>query len=147
MLSKGSPASNKRAVPVWIWAVLGLIVVAAAAAFAFLPGLLQPQAVTLPAEVSVAQAFQLREEGAFVLDVRTPAEWEEFHVPGATLIPLDELESRLDEIPVDREVVVMCRSGNRSATGREILRQAGFEQVTSMAGGIQQWSAAGYPLE
>ena len=147
MASKGSPAKSKRAVPVWIWAVLGLIVVAAVAAFAFLPGLLEPQAVTLPAEVSAAQAFQLREEGAFVLDVRTPAEWEEFHVPGATLIPLDELESRLDEIPVDREVVVMCRSGNRSATGRDILRQAGFEQVTSMAGGIQQWGAAGYPLE
>ena len=127
--------------------VLGLIVIAAAAAFAFLPGLLEPQTVALPAEVSAAQAFQLREDGAFVLDVRTPAEWEKFHVPGATLIPLDELEARLDEIPVDREVVVMCRSGNRSAAGRDILRQAGFEQVTSMAGGIQQWGAAGYPLE
>jgi rhodanese-related sulfurtransferase len=147
MASKGSPARSKRAVPVWIWSVLGLIVVAAAVAFVFLPGLRLEQAVALPAEVSVAQAFQLREEGAFVLDVRTPAEWEESHIPGATLIPLDELESRLDEVPVDREVVVMCRSGNRSATGREILRQAGFEQVSSMAGGIQQWSAAGYPLE
>ena len=147
MASKGSPVKSKRAIPGWVWAIVGLIVVAVVAAFAFLPGLLQPQAMTLPAEVSVARAFQLREEGAFVLDVRTPAEWEESHVPGATLIPLDELESRLDEIPVDREVVVMCRSGNRSATGRDILRQAGFEQVTSMAGGIQQWGAAGYPLE
>jgi rhodanese-related sulfurtransferase len=147
MASKGSSAKSKRAVPVWIWAVIGLFVVAAVAAFAFLPGLLEPQAATLPNEVSAAQAFQLREEGAFVLDVRTPAEWEESHVPGATLIPLDELESRLDEVPVDREVVVMCRSGNRSATGRDILRQAGFVQVTSMAGGIQQWGAAGYPLE
>jgi len=147
MAPKGSPVKSKRAVPGWVWAVVGLIVVAAVAAFAFLPGLLAPKAATLPAEVSVAQAFQLREDGAFVLDVRTSAEWEESHVPGATLIPLDELESRLSEIPVDREVVVMCRSGNRSATGRDILRKAGFAQVTSMAGGIQQWGAAGYPLE
>jgi rhodanese-related sulfurtransferase len=81
---------------------------------------------------------------AFILDVREPDEWVESHIPGATLIPLGELASRVDEVPQDQEVVVVCRSGNRSAEGRDILLAAGFEQVTSMAGGVNQWKAAGF---
>jgi rhodanese-related sulfurtransferase len=99
----------------------------------------------LPAEVSVDEALALRESGAFVLDVRQPDEWNAVHIPGATLIPLGELSSRLDEVPRDRQVVVVCRSGNRSAQGRDILLGAGFPSVTSMAGGMNQWAAAGYP--
>lgn len=99
----------------------------------------------LPLEISVAQAAQLREQGAFVLDVRQPEEWNQLHVPGATLIPLDQLASRVNEVPKDKEVVVICRSGNRSQTGRDILLQAGFEKVTSVSGGIIAWRNAGYP--
>jgi rhodanese-related sulfurtransferase len=99
----------------------------------------------LPAEVSVDQALALRESGAFVLDVRQPDEWNAVHIPGATLIPLGELSSRLGEVPRDRQVLVVCRSGNRSAQGRDILLGAGFPSVTSMAGGMNQWAAAGYP--
>jgi rhodanese-related sulfurtransferase len=66
-------------------------------------------------------------------------------VPGSTLVPLGELESRLVEVPRDQEVVVVCRSGNRSAEARDILLEAGYERVTSMAGGLLQWRAAGYP--
>jgi rhodanese-related sulfurtransferase len=82
-----------------------------------------------------------------MLDVREPSEWVEYHMPGATLIPLGELESRLAEVPQDQPVVVVCRSGNRSATGRDILLNNGFSQVTSMAGGMNAWAAAGYPTE
>jgi len=77
--------------------------------------------------------------------VRQPEEWNEFHVPGSTLIPLGELASRVDELPRDQEILVVCRSGNRSAQGRDILLEAGFTRVTSMAGGVTQWKAAGYP--
>jgi rhodanese-related sulfurtransferase len=99
----------------------------------------------LPAEVSAAEALALRDDGAFVLDVRQPDEWAAVHIPDATLIPLGELESRLAEVPRDRQVVVVCRSGNRSAQGRDILLGAGFPSVTSMAGGMNDWAAAEYP--
>ena len=102
-------------------------------------------AAALPAEISVADAAAKRDAGAFILDVRQPDEWNAVHIPGATLIPLDQLEARVNEVPKDKEVVVVCRSGNRSQQGRDILKSAGFSQVTSMAGGMNQWSAAGYP--
>ena len=101
----------------------------------------------LAATVSVAGAATLRDDGAFVLDVREPAEWADAHIPGATLIPLGELPSRLDEVPGDRSIVVVCRSGNRSAAGRDILLAAGFASVTSLDGGITDWAAAGMPIE
>lgn len=98
---------------------------------------------SLPNEVSVAEAADLRDQGAFILDVRTPEEWADFHIPGSTLIPIDELESRVNEVPRDQQVVVVCRSGNRSATGRDILKDANFDQVTSMAGGLNAWRTDG----
>lgn len=82
-----------------------------------------------------------------MLDVREPDEWQQIRIPGATLIPLGELPQRLSELPKDQEIVVYCRSGNRSKTGAEILATAGFSGVTSMAGGVNQWSAAGLPVE
>jgi rhodanese-related sulfurtransferase len=93
------------------------------------------------------EAFAKREAGAFILDVRQPEEWQEYHVPGSTLIPLGELEGRVDELPRDQEIVVVCRSGNRSQAGRDTLKQAGFSEVTSMTGGVSEWRASGYPTE
>jgi len=101
----------------------------------------------LPAEVSTADALALRDAGAFILDVRQPDEWAAGHIPDATLIPLGDLASRVAEVPKDRQVVVVCRSGNRSATGRDVLLGAGYPSVTSMAGGMNDWTAAGYPTE
>ncbi len=147
MTVKQGSTPTKNSIPVWVWGLIALVVLAAVAAYAVLPGILQPQSATLPAEISVQQAYQLREQGAFILDVRTQEEWDETHVPGAVLIPLDELPNRLSEVPPDQQVVVMCRSGNRSKAGRDILAGAGYEQTTSMAGGINQWTAAGYPTE
>ncbi len=102
---------------------------------------------TLSQEISVFEASQMREDGAFILDVREPSEWAEKHIPGTNLIPLGELVIRLDEIPEGQEIVVVCRSGNRSQIGRDILLAAGFESVTSMAGGINQWIAEGYEID
>jgi rhodanese-related sulfurtransferase len=98
----------------------------------------------LPASISVQQAQTLRNEGAFILDVRSLAEWQAVHIPGSILIPLDQLESRLAEIPKDVKIVVVCRSGNRSAQGRSALLNAGFPLVTSMKGGMVSWQANGY---
>ncbi|MBM3123742.1 MAG: rhodanese-like domain-containing protein [Chloroflexi bacterium] len=100
----------------------------------------------LPAEIGVEDAYQKIQGGAFMLDVRTQQEWDEYHAPQAELIPLDQLQSRLAELPRDREIVVVCRSGNRSQQGRDILLAAGFD-ATSMAGGMKDWYARGYPIE
>jgi len=105
------------------------------------------QANALPMEVSVQDAFSMREEGAFILDVRNQDEWDAGHVPGATLIPLPQLASRLAELPQDQEIVVICRSGNRSATARDILLDAGFSSVTSVAGGFIDWERNGFDVE
>jgi rhodanese-related sulfurtransferase len=101
----------------------------------------------LPPEISVSEAYSKYQNGAYVLDVRTQEEWADFHAPNTTLIPLDQLPARLNEIPRDREIVVVCRSGNRSKQGRDILLNAGFQQVTSMQGGLNEWRASGYPVE
>jgi rhodanese-related sulfurtransferase len=101
--------------------------------------------VALPDEIDVAAAARERDAGAFILDVREPDEWAAGHIPGATLVPLGQLAARAGEVPTDRDVVVVCRSGNRSAQGRDILRAAGLTQVTSMAGGMKAWTAAGNP--
>lgn len=97
-------------------------------------------------EISVDKAYEMYQAGTFVLDVRTQEEWDEYHAPNTTLIPLDELPNRLNELPKDREIVVVCRSGNRSQEGRDILLNAGFN-ATSMAGGLKEWYAKGYPIE
>jgi len=101
----------------------------------------------LPGEISVNEAFTKYQQGAFMLDVRTQEEWNEYHAPNTTLIPLDQLASRVNELPRDKEIVVVCRSDNRSQEGRDILLNAGFTQVTSMKGGLNEWRASGYPIE
>jgi rhodanese-related sulfurtransferase len=101
----------------------------------------------IAATVTVEAAAALRDGGAFVLDVREPAEWADGHIPGATLIPLGELPTRLGDVPGDRSIVMVCRSGNRSAAGRDILLEAGFASVTSLDGGMTDWAAAGMPIE
>ena len=102
---------------------------------------------SLPSTISVDEAHEKYQAGAFVLDVRTQEEWDEYHAPNTTLIPLDQLVARLNEIPRDREIVVVCRSGNRSQQGRDILLEAGFKQVTSMNNGLKEWRSKGYPIE
>lgn len=132
-------AGRQQKIPrTWLWAGLAAVVLLALAGVLFF---LQNQA----AEISVTEAFNKWEAGVFLLDVREPAEWEEFHVPGSTLIPLGELAGRVSELPSDQEIVVVCRSGNRSQEGRDILQKAGFKQVSSMANGVNEWKAAGHP--
>ena len=86
---------------------------------------------------------------AQIVDVREPEEWAETGVPqGAVLIPLGDLESRAaSELAADSPVYVICRSGNRSQTGSDILVGLGFSEVYNVDGGITAWLAAGLPVE
>jgi rhodanese-related sulfurtransferase len=118
--------------------LLGLILVLSACAPAAAPA--------FALEIDEQKAYEMREQGALVLDVREPHEWEAGHIPGAILIPLGELKDRIDELPQDQDIIVVCRSGNRSATGRDILIDAGLTQVTSMAGGMKDWFNEGYEM-
>jgi rhodanese-related sulfurtransferase len=94
----------------------------------------------------VNDAYKMYQNGALVLDVRTQQEWDEYHAPNATLIPLDQLQARINEVPKDKEILVVCRSGNRSQQGRDILLAADYN-ATSMIGGLKEWFAKGYPIE
>jgi rhodanese-related sulfurtransferase len=129
--------------PVWVW-IVGVLVVALAIILAI--SNLSGNSQSLSSEVSVKEAQTMVANGAFLLDVREQSEWDEGHVQGATLIPLGELSSHLDELPKDKTIVVMCRTGHRSAQGRNILLAAGFTQVTSMSGGINEWISEGNPV-
>lgn len=82
----------------------------------------------------------------FLLDVRTPQEFREGHIPGAVNIELDGLANRLAEIPRDEPVVVYCRSGRRSQMAAQILAQAGFTNITDL-GGIVAWQRQGLPVQ
>jgi rhodanese-related sulfurtransferase len=98
------------------------------------------------AEVSVDEALALYQSGALVLDVSWPVEWDEYHLPGATLIPLDQLFNRYNELPRDRQILVVSRSGGSSQQARELLVDAGFNAV-SMGGSLSEWYAKGYPID
>ena len=101
----------------------------------------------LPAVISISQAYEAYQDGALVLDVRTQEEWDVLRIPETTLIPLEQLPNRVEELPKNQEIVVICRSGNRSQVGRDILLEAGFKKVTSVNGGVNAWATAGYPVE
>lgn len=84
-------------------------------------------------------------EGLAVLDVREPVEWHHGHVAGALHVPIGELVQRVEEVPTDRQVLVVCRVGGRSAQATAWLQQRGVEAV-NLDGGMLEWEAAGRPM-
>lgn len=96
-------------------------------------------------EIDVHELARRREAGAVVIDVRQPDEYEEGHVPGARLIPLGEVGARLDEVPTDTDVLVICRSGARSMKAAEVMAAAGRRPL-NVAGGTLAWVDAGKPV-
>jgi rhodanese-related sulfurtransferase len=108
--------------------------------------------------VTVEEAREMIEkDDVFILDVRTPAEFNSSHIEGATLIPVTNsggsnlssdqlLEARINEVPKDKKILVYCRTGHRSTTASNILLAAGYSDIYNMQGGITAWTAAGYPV-
>ena len=90
--------------------------------------------------MTTEEALALWQVGeAVIIDVRTPKEYQEGHIPDVPLIPLDQLENRLEEVPQERQVLLICRSGRRSSLGTNFLRSKGFEQVYNIEGGMLAW--------
>ncbi len=100
------------------------------------------------AAVEVQQGAALQKQGALLLDVRTPEEFAQGHAPGAKLIPLDQLQSRLAELggAKNRPIALICRSGNRSGIAQRILEAEGFTQTVNVQGGMIHWARAGLPV-
>lgn len=90
-------------------------------------------------ELKDSEALGKWEGKEYILDVRTAEEYKEGHVPGANLIPLNQLGRRFGEIPRDRNVYIMCRSGTRSAEATVWLLKKGFDNVYNISGGMLKW--------
>jgi rhodanese-related sulfurtransferase len=90
---------------------------------------------------------KLQKEEPLLIDVRTPEEYNEGHIEGSLLIPLDTLEANLPKLAnsKDRPLIVYCRSGARSAIASRLLADQGFKPL-NVSGGINEWSAAKLPL-
>jgi rhodanese-related sulfurtransferase len=97
-------------------------------------------------EVSREEARSMIEEGAQLVDVRAPHEWDAGHIAGARHLPLEELPERVGELDRERPVVLYCRGGTRSTMATDALNEAGFE-AAKLTEGIVGWSEDDLPLE
>lgn len=100
--------------------------------------------------ISPTEAANLQKsQQAVIIDVRDDKEWQQQHIPGAIHIPLAELNNRLGELGAykNAKLVMQCRSGGRSAKATELLKAAGFANVSNMEGGILAWNKAGLATE
>lgn len=96
-------------------------------------------------EVTVEEMAEAKEDGAPVIDVREPDEYEAVHVPGAVLVPLGQVVDRVGEVPRDQPVYVICQSGGRSAKAVAWLRTQGID-ARNVAGGTKAWVESGKPV-
>jgi len=93
-----------------------------------------------PAEVR--EYIKRKQPGEYCLvDVRTPAEFEQSHLPGALLIPLSNLGMRMEQLNDDKPLILYCRSGNRSRLAARLLLAAGFKNVFNMDGGLLNYKS------
>ena len=99
--------------------------------------------------VSVSEGYTMWQQGTFVLDVRTAAEYASGHISDAYNIDVNDLGTRMGEIAhlKNTEMLVNCKAGSRSAQACRQLVEAGFTEVNNLLGGYDAWVAAGYPTE
>jgi len=81
-----------------------------------------------------------------IADVRRPAEWDDGHIEGALLLPLNQLDKAMQQLDPARPIAVHCKGGYRSAIAASLLRRAGFRQVVNVTGGFDAWKGAGLPV-
>jgi rhodanese-related sulfurtransferase len=94
------------------------------------------------------EAFALvgQRSDLFLLDVRTPGEYQQARLAGARLIPIDQMMKRLAEVPKDRPILVYCAVGSRSSQVVNYLARQGFPELYNLDGGIYSWAQHGYPV-
>ncbi len=101
-----------------------------------------------PKEVTVNEAYDmLGNDGHVLLDVRTKSEVQEMSAPEVLNIPLDQLESRVDELKDYSSIHVICRSGARSGVATNMLHGFGINHASNVKGGIMAWESAGLPTK
>jgi len=137
-------------------ALAALLVVGAMSVALMTIGTAGEPVATAPASAAVAVAPMSQEallehqsrhpDHLFVLDVRTPQEYAEGHVPGAVNVPHDQLASRLAEVPKDKDVVIYCKSGRRSALAADVLAANGYSRLSHLEGDMNAWVAKGRPI-
>jgi len=110
-----------------------------------LPGLLLSSCSRVPKLLDPAATLAAQNEGALIVDIRPVDDYEEFHIPKSVNIPLSDLPDRMDEIPMEVHVILAGTLGRASLEARDILIEAGYEQVSSLEGGVMAWYDAGYP--
>ncbi|MFA5564580.1 MAG: rhodanese-like domain-containing protein [Acidimicrobiia bacterium] len=91
-------------------------------------------------------AERLETETPVVIDVREEFEWDEARIAGTKLVPLGELTRRVDELPTDQALLILCRSGNRSGQATAWLREQGYDAF-NVDGGVLAWASSGRHLE
>ncbi|WP_424950219.1 rhodanese-like domain-containing protein [Deinococcus sp.] len=96
-------------------------------------------------EVSPREAQERMGQGALLIDVREPNEYEEVHASGAKLMPLSEFEASYGTLPKDAELVMICRSGARSERAAQLLLDHGYSNVSNLKGGTMAWVQDGLP--
>ena len=99
-----------------------------------------PAQMSTPESIDVTAAARALHAGAFLLDVREPAELALCALAGATAIPLGEVPAALGQLPEDRDILVLCHHGARSGMVTRFLRAHGFPRATNVAGGIDAWA-------
>ena len=101
-----------------------------------------PAATSTGSEIAAEQLKKRVDAGEdlFVLDVRNPNEFQICRIPGSVFLPLPELPTRFAEVPKDREVIVHCKSGMRSAKAIEFLKSQGYTKLVNLTGGIAAWA-------
>ena len=98
------------------------------------------------AQINPDDAHQRQTAGAVIVDVREPNEWKSGHIPGAVHIPIGQLGMHVGRFDKSQEMIVVCRSGNRSAAAVGALAQAGYEQVSNLQGGMIAWNFRRLPV-
>jgi phage shock protein E len=119
---------------------------AAKAVVPAVPATAQP-AVMKPMSQDQLLEHQSKHAGSlYVLDVRSPEEFREGHVPGAVNVPYDQIAARIAEVPKDKDVVLYCRSGRRAGIAADVLAASGYTRLSHLEGDMQAWIAQGRPV-
>ena len=124
----------------WVWVPLLALVFAVAAVRAGDP-------VPTISQQTLLERQQKKDPALLVVDVRAPSEYAQGHVPGAINVPHDQIAAHLAELPKDKDVVLYCRSGRRSALAAEALRASGYSRLLQLEGDMSGWLDQGRPVE